>query len=65
MEKIAITLNSEELMELQEILIDEDEKASLDFLKTCIASKIPSKGTAACDSSRINPYLLKPGDSKE
>jgi hypothetical protein len=60
MNKIAITLEEKELLELQEILLDEDKDAALSFLKTCIAAKLPSKGTAPCDSTRINPYLQKP-----
>ena len=58
MDKIVLTLNKEEFMELQEILIDEDAEASLKFLQKCIAPRIPVKGTAPCDSSRINPFLL-------
>ncbi len=63
MSKVVITLEQEDLLELQEILIDRDEKASLQFLETRLCAKIPSKGTAACDSSRLNPYLLQ--DQKE
>ncbi len=62
MKKIAITLSEEEMLELQQIIVDEDEKASLEFVRNRIASKIPKKGTAACDSTRINPYLI---DKKE
>ena len=51
MNKVVLTLESEELLELQQIVIDDDQKAALDFLKTRIAPKIPTKGTAACDSS--------------
>lgn len=60
MNKIAITLEEEDLLELQEVLLDEDEKAALDFLKNRIASKLPSKGSDHCDSTRINPFLQKP-----
>jgi len=54
-----ITLNAEALIELQAVLIDEDPDAALDFIKTRIVPQIRKKGTAACDSSRLNPYLLK------
>ena len=30
--------------------IDDDEKAALEFVKTRIASKLPAKGKAPCDS---------------
>lgn len=59
MPKLVITLEDEDMMELQEILLDEDEKAALDFLKTSIASKIPSRGSDHCDSTRNNPFLMK------
>ena len=58
MDKFVLTFNEEEFMELQEILIDEDAEASLKFLQKYIAPRIPVKGTAPCDSSRINPFLL-------
>ena len=57
MHKVVITLEGGDLLELQAVLLDSDEKAALEFLKTRIAPKIPIKGTAACDSSRRNPYL--------
>lgn len=59
MGKITLVLSEEEVIELQEILIDDDEKASLDFIKKRIQPKIPKKGTAPCDSSRKNPFLMK------
>ena len=61
MAKVVITLEETDLMELQEILLDDDAKAALDFVKTTIASKIPDKGDSHCDSSQHNPYLMKPG----
>ena len=60
MNKVVITLEAEELLELQRVVIDSDQKGALDFLKTRIIPKIPTKGTALCDSSRINPYLRRP-----
>ena len=60
MNKIVLTLEAEELVELQRVVIDADQKAALDFLKTRILPKVPTKGTAPCDSSRINPYLRRP-----
>ncbi len=60
MNKVVITLEEKDLLELQEILLDDDKDAALSFLKTCIATKLPSKGSDPCDSTRINPYLQKP-----
>ena len=60
MNKIVITLEAEELLELWRVVIDSDQNAALDFLKTRIVPKIPTKGTALCDSSRNNPYLRRP-----
>ncbi len=60
MNKVVITLEADELLELQRVLIDADQKGALDFLKTRITPKIPIKGTAPCDSSRLNPYLRGP-----
>ena len=63
MAKLVVTLDEEALLDLQEVLLDDDEKAALDFIKTRIASQIPGKGTDHCDSSRRNPYLMKPKTS--
>ena len=63
MSKLVLTFEEEDLLDLQQVLLDDDEAAALHFLKTRIAPKIPSKGTANCDSSRCNPYLLKPDGS--
>ena len=38
--------------------------AALEFLETRVASKIPEKGTAPCDPTRLNPYLLRPEHKK-
>lgn len=63
MSRLVITLEEEDLLDLQEVLLDEDEKAALEFLKARIAAKLPSKGSGHCDSSRNNPYLVKPDSS--
>ena len=63
--KIVITLTEKDRIELSAVIVDEDNDGALEFLKTRIAPKIPQKGTAPCDSSRLNPYLSKPHtDSK-
>ena len=60
MGKVVITLNEKDLLDLQAVLLDQDKSGALEFLNKRIASQLPQKGTAACDSSRCNPYLLKP-----
>jgi len=60
MTKCVVPLDEQELLELQMILIDRDEKAALDFLECSIAAKLPRKGSSPCDSTRNNPYLLMP-----
>ena len=61
MNKIVLTLEEKDLVQLQAILMDRDEAAALQFLDSRIAPRIPQKGTAPCDSTRLNPYLLGPG----
>ncbi|MCF7676139.1 MAG: hypothetical protein K9N23_11465 [Akkermansiaceae bacterium] len=65
MSKTVITLEEADLIDLQGILLDADEAAALTFLQARIAPNIPSKGTAKCDSSRRNPYLLQPDIPKK
>ena len=62
MSKVVLTLDDDDLLDLHEILLDDDQAGALNFLKTRIAPRIPAKGTANCDSSRHNPYLLKSDD---
>lgn len=65
MSKVIIALEDRDLLDLHEILLDDDEAAALAFLKNRIAPTIPSKGTRNCDSTRCNPYLLKPEQPKK
>lgn len=60
MAKQVVTLEEQDVLELQMILIDRDEKAALDFLENSIAAKLPRKGSSPCDSTRHDPYLLMP-----
>ena len=59
MNKIVLTLEAEDLLQLQRVVTGDDQEAALDFVKTWLIRRIPSKGTALCDSSRLNPYLLR------
>jgi len=56
--KVSITLDEQALIELHEVLLDESPAAALEFVKQHIAPKVPRKGTAPCDSSRLNPFIL-------
>ena len=58
---ITVTLSEADLLALQEIMLDDDAEGALHFLKESVCPKLPVRGTAACDSTRINPYLLSPG----
>lgn len=59
MNKIVVTLEEEDLLELQAVMIDADKDAALEFLKTRLVPKLPTKGMSACDSSYRNPYLWR------
>ena len=64
MNKVVITLEEQDLVDLQAILLDRDQSAALDFLQARVATRIPQRGTMGCDSTRCNPYLLKPGTKR-
>ena len=57
--QVIITLGESDLLALWQALVDEDACAALAFLKEHILPKIPAKGSAPCDSSRLNPYLRR------
>ena len=59
MNQVTITLDERDLMALQEVVIDDDPVTALAFVKEHICPKIPSRGTAPCDSTRLNPFLLR------
>ena len=59
MAKVIITLEDDALLALQEVLIDEDAPAALDFVRRYVATQVPEKGNSPCDSSRLNPFLGK------
>ncbi len=59
MNKVSVTLEEDALLELHAVLLDDDPVAALEFLKRHIAPKIPRKGSAACDSTRLNPFILR------
>jgi len=56
---ISVHLDERALLDLQEVLLDEDPEAALRFVKEHIAPKVPKKGTSACDSTRLNPFIRK------
>jgi len=57
--KVSIILDEQALIELHEVLLDESPAAALEFVKGHIAPRVPRKGTAPCDSSRLNPFILR------
>ena len=59
MNKITVVLDERALLELHEVLLDCDPAGALAFLEKHIAPCLPHAGTAPCDSTRINPFLLK------
>jgi|GEM_PF-3562082 len=59
MGKAVVSLREEDLLELQAILLDEDQERALAFLQSRIAPQLPRSGTRGCDSTRINPYLVR------
>ena len=58
MQKATFVLEGEGLLELHAVLLDDDPEAALQFVKRHIAPQLPRKGSAACDSTRLNPFLL-------
>ena len=58
--RVVVTLEAEDLVRLHAVLLDNDEAGALEFLKDRVAARLPTKGTAPCDSTRLNPYLLNP-----
>ena len=64
MNRVVLTLEEEDLLDLQAVLLDGDETRAMEFLRTRIVPKIPTKGSAPCDSSRCNPYLLRSNGSR-
>ena len=65
MSRVVITLEENDLLALQEVLIDEDPDSALSFVMEHLVPKIPAKGTAPCDSSRHNPFLRGPGTGRK
>jgi len=59
MNKITVVLDEQALLELQQVLLDHDEAGALAFLGKHIAPCVPRAGTMPCDSTRINPFLLR------
>jgi len=57
--RISITLDEEALLALHEVLLDDSPEAALEFVKRHIAPAVPRSGTAPCDSSRLNPFILR------
>ena len=59
MAKLVIALEDDALLSLQQVLLDDDQQAALEFVREYIEPQIPTQGSAPCDSSRNNPFLQK------
>jgi hypothetical protein len=59
MNQVVVTLKEEDLLALWAVIVDEDAAGALSFLKERVAPQIPRSGSAACDSTRLNPLLWK------
>jgi hypothetical protein len=51
--KTAIALDEEELLELERIIVDRDEKEALVFLKKSVYDKVVSSQKVRCDHERL------------
>ena len=55
--KTAIVLEEEELLELERIMVDSDEKGALSFLKESVYDKVVRSQQVKKDHSRLNQSL--------
>jgi hypothetical protein len=58
MDPLVIKLKEDDLLSLWAAIVDDDGSEALAFLRDRILPQIPAQGKAACDSSRLNPYLM-------
>jgi hypothetical protein len=56
---VSVMLNEEALLELQEVLLDDDAEGALAFVKRHVAPCVPRSSSRPCDSTRLNPFVLK------
>jgi hypothetical protein len=63
MNHIVVTLKESDLLALWSAVVDENGEEALAFLKDCIVPQIPQSGDAPCDSTRLNPFLLRKKNS--
>jgi len=55
--KTAIALEKEELLELERIMVDRDEKEALDFLKKSVYDKVVDSQQVRTEHSQLNKTL--------
>jgi hypothetical protein len=55
--KTAIAFEEEELLELERIMIDRDEKEALDFLKKSVYDKVAGSQQVRTEHSQLNKTL--------
>lgn len=58
--KTAVALDKQELLELERIIVDGDEKEALKFLKKCVYDRV-----ARAQQGRLKSHLDTGGDSVE
>jgi hypothetical protein len=51
--KTAVALEEEELLELEQIIVDRDEKEALAFLKRSVYDKVESSQKVRCDHEKL------------
>jgi hypothetical protein len=54
MKATTITLEAQEVMELEAILLDRDREAALKFLKDVVRAKVRSQGSSELDPSKTS-----------
>ncbi len=52
MKSVTITLDAQEVLRLEAILMDKNKEEALDFLKTVIRTKIRAQGNRGLDSQK-------------
>lgn len=57
--QVAIVLDEAALVALWQVVVDGDGASAIAFLRDYVLPQVPVRGVAPCDSSRLNPYLLR------
>jgi hypothetical protein len=60
MPNVTVTLDEAEQMQLEEIIVDHDERAALEFLKRAVKSKIERRLKSSCRPEFEGPSMGMP-----